>query len=506
MAAVRQKPQKALAESLRAAKKVSQDGIIMSSKLDRKHREILMKNGWLNEILKGWYLFTSPEGAAGSTAWYGGFWAFVKHYLTDRFGKAGFCVSADSSLTLHAGDTGIPEQLVVLTKKASNTKVELIHDTSLLLMQNSKKFPREIDEINGLRVMSLPMALSRISPSYYRNCPENIEIVLKLSSLSAASVSRCLLENEEIKSAERIIGAYDHFGEKSKAKQIKDDLTAAGYHVEEDVPFEYGPKLGASRPLSPYSGRILLMWNSMRKIVLERMPAESGIKKGGAGKLLESIQEVFKEDAYHSLSIEGYQVSEDLIAKIESGDWDPDNSEGDGKQKDALAAKGYQMSFDAVLADVEKVLKNQNPGQVFEDGLQVWYRNLFAPSVKASLLRPEALAGYRNLPVFIKEARHVPPSSAAVPDCMETLFELLKNEESAAVRAVLGHFIFVFIHPYMDGNGRIGRFLMNLMLVSGGYDWGIIKVSERNEYMASLETASAKGDIGDFARFVARHL
>ena len=39
--------------------------------------------------------------------------------------------------------------------------------------------------------------------------------------------------------------------------------------------------------------------------------------------------------------------------------------------------------------------------------------------------------------------------------------------------AVLGHFVFVFIHPYMDGKGRIGRFLMNLKLTAGGFDWTV---------------------------------
>ncbi len=63
----------------------------------------------------------------------------------------------------------------------------------------------------------------------------------------------------------------------------------------------------------------------------------------------------------------------------------------------------------------------------------------------------------------------MPINKDAVRDAMPILFELLENEPDASVRAVLGHFIFVFIHPYMDGNGRMGRFLMNVMLASGGY-------------------------------------
>jgi len=86
---------------------------------------------------------------------------------------------------------------------------------------------------------------------------------------------------------------------------------------------------------------------------------------------------------------------------------------------------------------------------------------------------------------------------------MPVLFELLKEGPNPGVRAVLGHFIFVYIHPYMDGNGRIARFLMNVMLASGGFSWTVIPVEKRNEYMAALEKASVNHEIDDFARFIA---
>jgi Fic family protein len=68
---------------------------------------------------------------------------------------------------------------------------------------------------------------------------------------------------------------------------------------------------------------------------------------------------------------------------------------------------------------------------------------------------------------------------------------------------VLGHFIFVYIHPYSDGNGRLGRFLMNVMLCSGGYPWTIIPVEQRTVYMAALEKASVDLDIEPLAKFIA---
>ena len=72
------------------------------------------------------------------------------------------------------------------------------------------------------------------------------------------------------------------------------------------------------------------------------------------------------------------------------------------------------------------------------------------------------------------------------------------------MRAVLGHFIFVFIHPYSDGNGRSGRFLMNVMLASAGYPWTVIPVQSRAAYMAALESASVGQDIVPFTDFLAK--
>lgn len=89
---------------------------------------------------------------------------------------------------------------------------------------------------------------------------------------------------------------------------------------------------------------------------------------------------------------------------------------------------------------------------------------------------------------------------------MEAFFECLLNERHAGVRAVLGHFIFVYIHPYMDGNGRLGRFLMNTMLASGGYPWTIVQVTNRKEYLACLEAASAENNILPFTLFLAKEM
>src|SRR5258708_33194774 len=89
---------------------------------------------------------------------------------------------------------------------------------------------------------------------------------------------------------------------------------------------------------------------------------------------------------------------------------------------------------------------------------------------------------------------------------MAALFELIEGEPDAGVRAVLGHWIFGYIHPYPDGNGRMARFLMNAMLASGGYPWTVIAVEHRDAYLHALDRASIDLDIGPFAAFLAERV
>ena len=219
---------------------------------------------------------------------------------------------------------------------------------------------------------------------------------------------------------------------------------------------------------------------------------------------LKQVDKVYVNDAYNSLSIEGYRVAPELIEKVRTGNWSPDNNEQDKEHRNAMSARGYWQAFQAVKDSIKDVLNGKNPGLVAYNDHSRWYRELFAPGVTASILKASDLAGYRNDQVYIKGSKYIPLNPDAVRDAMPAFFDLLKKEKEPAVRAVLGHFIFVYIHPYMDGNGRIGRFLMNIMLASGGYSWTVIPVEKRNEYMNALERASVDQDILLFSRFMAK--
>jgi Fic family protein len=257
------------------------------------------------------------------------------------------------------------------------------------------------------------------------------------------------------------------------------------------------------RPESPYCARIRAMWADMRPHVV-RVWDVAEQRRVSARKYLSEAQLRYVADAYHSLSIEGYQVSAELIERVRSGDWLSGSDEHGQHDRNTLAARGYHEAHLAVRKSLQDVLAGQSAGDTLRRDLSSWYRALWAPSVRAGLLAPQDLAGWRSQQVFIKNARHVPLPPDAVRDAMPLLFELLADEPLPAVRAVLGHFVFVFIHPYMDGNGRLARFIMNLMLSQGGWPWTVVSLDLRDDYMQALEAASSGQDIKPFARLISR--
>jgi Fic family protein len=188
---------------------------------------------------------------------------------------------------------------------------------------------------------------------------------------------------------------------------------------------------------------------------------------------------------------------------IRSTNWNPDSNRQNQEQKNAMAARGYYLAFQVVKDSIKSILEGKNSGSVIDNDHGSWYRELFAPSVAKGIRKASDLAGYRNGPVYIKGSSHTPPNHEAARDAMPALFDLLKEEPEASVRIILGHFIFVYIHPYSDGNGRIARFLMNAMMASGAYPWTVIPLEKRDEYMSSLEKASVGNDIYGFTKFIA---
>jgi hypothetical protein len=452
--------------------------------------------------MKGWYIPSRPDEPTGeSTAWYASFWHFCSDYLTRRFGTD-WTLSPEQSLRLHIGDWTVPTQLLVRSPKGGNKPVTLLHGSSIFDIRLDLPRPEDIETKQGLRLIKLPAALIGCAPGEFAAHPIDLRAALAMVPDASDVLSRLLSGGHSVV-AGRLAGAFRNIGKDRIADQIVQTMQTAGYTVNESDPFSDEPAVTfGARETSPYINRLRMMWAAMRGPVLEKFPAPPGVPEHGAA-YLKRVDDLYTNDAYHSLSIEGYRVSAELIERVRNGNWNPDTEESDRENRDALAARGYWQAFQAVKQSLASVLRGDNPGAVADRDHSDWYRELFGPSITAGILGPADLAGYRNGPVFIRRSMHVPPSRAAVRELMPAFFELLTNESEPAVRVVLGHFVFVYIHPYMDGNGRMGRFLMNTMMAAGGYPWTIIPVDRRDDYMAALEAASVGQHIEPFARFLA---
>ena len=496
-------PSEKLAESLKVLKELQDRGIVAvrSRDLSRTHRERLLKSGFIQEVIRGWYIPSRPDEDSGeSTSWYASFWHFCASYLDSRFGE-NWCLSPEQSISIHTGNMTAPRQLLVRTNKGANNVTMLPYETSLLDIKANIPGKQDMDVKDGLRLLSLPAALISCAPASYRQNPTDIRAALAMLG-DAADLLERLLNGGHSTIAGRLAGAFRNIGRADIADNITSTMEAAGYIVRESDPFEAAsPMVFTKRESSPYVSRIKMLWTQMREQVLRDFPTAPGLTTDKTG-YLKQIDDLYTSDAYHSLSIEGYRVSTELIERVKSGNWNPDNDETDREHRDAMAARGYWQAFQAVKQSIERILDGENPGTVARQEHGSWYRELWAPSVTAGILRPGDLAGYRNGPIYIRRSMHAPPSMEAVRDLMPALFELLEEEEEAAARVVLGHFFFVYIHPYMDGNGRIGRFLMNTMMTAGGYPWTIIPVERRDDYMAALESASVEQDIRPFSHYL----
>lgn len=474
--------------------------IFQSSEFSRVHRERLVKAGFLVEIIKGWLLVADPTKRAGeSTLWYANFWNFLSVFLEERFGK-NYCLSAESSLAIHVGSTTIPLQVTVITERASGRTIELPFKTSLFLYQDAKNLSEMREVKNGLQVMTLAESITRLRKAYFTEHPIEAEVALSLIR-DPAQLLHFLLGRGQTTMSGYLVGAYRHMDREDIASKILEPMRAAGHKILVENPFTKPVVTLSPAIISPYANRLKALWFQYRGPIVEYFPKAPGLPRNKQAYLL-AVEEHYVNDAYNSLSIEGYQVSPALIERIHQGMWDPVENPDDTHQREALAAKGYRFSFEAVRESLARVLEGQNPGFVVKEDLSRWYTALFSPSVQAGILKDYTLAGYRSQQVYIQNSRHVPFPQNALFDSMDMFFDLLEKEEHPAVRAILGHFFFVYIHPYSDGNGRIGRFLMNVMMASGGYPWTIIPVIRRSEYMNALEKASCEENIVDFVKFI----
>ncbi|MEK5522051.1 Fic family protein [Heyndrickxia sp. FSL W8-0423] len=148
---------------------------------------------------------------------------------------------------------------------------------------------------------------------------------------------------------------------------------------------------------------------------------------------------------------------------------------------------------------VEEIVQNKEPFSEWQ------IKNLHRLVLKG--IDDEYAGVYRDQQVFISGAKHRPPAPFLIKDQMEQLINWYEQEAKQmhpVTRGAMLHAIFVGIHPFIDGNGRTSRLLLNLELMKEGYPPVVIKVENRLKYYEALDKAHTQKDYDDFIQLVAK--
>jgi len=497
-----------LAEALQSASESAIGNIVYHKNIKPKQQALLNRHGYLKKIIKGWYLLDgdlSTQKTGESALWYESMWVFIEQYLSYRF-KDNYWLSSEVSLDLLTDNNSMPAQIVVfvMSDEAIWTVTDLPNGMSICVT-NSKNRPAGLITFRGLNVYSLENAIVSSTPISYKNNSLSMQIALKNANFNA--LAEAVMNSKNIASAGRIIGAYEVLSMRAESEKLKAIMSGAGFERIKIVdPFDKPPvQFGSMIKEAASATRVRIMWRQMRQSILdlyEGQYPEFNFNVRPIDETLAMISEVYVHDAYNSLSIEGYQVTPDLIVRVSNGDWSPETIERDHEAKDALAARGYYDAFNKVLESISAAHNGGDLNLLIDIGITQWYTSLFRPCVVAGIVSDSNLAGFRKGPIYIRKSRHAPPASEQLMDCMAALKDCIAEETSFPVKAILAHFVLGYIHPFMDGNGRTARFLMNFIFIVGGYKWVVIKQETRDRYMRALEAASGDNKITPFVEFI----
>ena len=206
---------------------------------------------------------------------------------------------------------------------------------------------------------------------------------------------------------------------------------------------------------------------------------------------LKSLEDNFKlEWTYNSNAIEGNTLTLKETKVVLEG-----ITIGGKTIREHLEAINHKEAIEFL----EELVQNNN------ELSEIDIKNIHAIVLKG--IDNENAGRYRTENVIISGASHIPPDAIIVPESMEKLiyrYDEWKEKYHPIIVAALLHAEFVKIHPFIDGNGRTGRLLMNFEVMKNGYPPIIIKNEERHKYYDALDVGALTGDYTEFVKMVTK--
>ena len=242
----------------------------------------------------------------------------------------------------------------------------------------------------------------------------------------------------------------------------------------------------------PADGRYKAKENLLSQI--DRKKRELDTRRPLTEGELERLNEEFVvEYTYNSNAIEGNTLTlreTDLVLRGLTVDSKP--------LKDHLEAVGHKDAFDFV----RELVKENAP--LSEHNIKQIHYLVLAD-------KKQDRGVYRRVPVHIMGAHHEPAQPYLIEPKMEQLLQEYKDDtEHIITKLARFHIEFEGIHPFIDGNGRTGRLLVNLELMKAGYPPIDIKFKDRMKYYDAFDAYHVKHNLsvmeGLFARYVNERL
>lgn len=206
--------------------------------------------------------------------------------------------------------------------------------------------------------------------------------------------------------------------------------------------------------------------------------------------LRKAMKEFYYEHIYHTVALEGNTLTIEEIREIINS-------------RNGIAGKSIFEHNEVIGVDEAlKYLNNTlllNPGAITIEQIKGLHKRVIG------YVDPVNAGVFRSNQVYV--GKHIPPHPNDVPLYMQEFNEWLNSQKALKMHpvefAAIAHYKLVYIHPFVDGNGRTSRLLMNLILMKSGFPPVSIQVGDRWVYYETLEAAN-HGDIRPFVRFIAR--
>ena len=206
-------------------------------------------------------------------------------------------------------------------------------------------------------------------------------------------------------------------------------------------------------------------------------------------ELVKNLDEWFKiELTYSSNAIEGNTLTlQETALVVEKG-----LTIGGKSVQEHLEAINLAFAIDYIKTLVNKSKKNLTLNDILK------IHNLILKKID-----DKNSGKFRKIAVKISGSKAVLPDPVKVPELMNEFINWLhETKENILNIAADAHLKFVLIHPFVDGNGRTARLILNLLLMQGGYPPALILKEERLEYLKSIQKAQLENKLDDYYKII----